>query len=806
MASPISVTLILDDQQYTGKINAAAKSAEDLGNKTKKAGQEGADGLNKLSTVAGSLKDKMAGLSTLLLGAGFVEMGRRALSLSDSISDLSAGTDVSILRILQLREAFNAAGGNAEGLGKILNSLNVMLYDSQEGSAQAQEALIKLGFSFQDMASLSTDEALQKVINKLAGMEDPVARNALAFKTLGKEAKNIDWAGIRDGTTNTSDEMAKYADAIKKAGAAHDKLQQAQEKLVIAFANLLDKTGVLEFLNGTNTSMARMEKVVIAAGVAFATYFGLAAAANLVTAISGITKAVIALDGAMSAGLLAKLGRFAGVLGLALWSSDLNKGEEEALAKIRKFQDALASLPQSQQEAFFAMNAQNQAKVRALVEGGKKIEEAMAGIGGGQGTMVSQPEAKPVTPAWAKEIQQLDQLSEAYKRGNQDILDRINLETQLVGVSEDQSKKQLALLDLEKNYGKQRADLQSRLAQETAAPQSAAGDARIAQLRTELVEVDALYKADKIRLDSAYDGNIKVNKQLRDANSLYEAQSDHENRLRKITNDMNNLGLGDRQKRYRDIANSARDSAQAQIKEEEKLLGYQRDSATGELVKIKLTQQRKDEIIKLYDDQSTAEQVATLESETNARKFENGWKTAFENYADNANNAADKAKRIFDKFTQGLEDSLVEFFKTGKFGWQNFVSSIVEELLRSQIKQTIASVFTVSPSVSGAGTAATSGSGDVLGSAWSGIKSLFGFANGGMVPNNNPILVGERGPEIISGMGGRTVTPNNALGGTQVTYNINAVDAMSFKAMLARDPSFLYAVSQQGARNLPGRR
>ena len=44
------------------------------------------------------------------------------------------------------------------------------------------------------------------------------------------------------------------------------------------------------------------------------------------------------------------------------------------------------------------------------------------------------------------------------------------------------------------------------------------------------------------------------------------------------------------------------------------------------------------------------------------------------------------------------------------------------------------------------------------------------------------------------------------MGPTYVTYNINAVDARSFKDMVAADPSFIYAVSQQGSKGVPGRR
>jgi hypothetical protein len=68
-------------------------------------------------------------------------------------------------------------------------------------------------------------------------------------------------------------------------------------------------------------------------------------------------------------------------------------------------------------------------------------------------------------------------------------------------------------------------------------------------------------------------------------------------------------------------------------------------------------------------------------------------------------------------------------------------------------------------------------------------------------------MVGEHGPEIFLPGSAGTVIPNNQLaGGTNVTYNINAVDASSFKQLLAQDPTFLYAVTEQGRKSIPGGR
>ena len=170
--------------------------------------------------------------------------------------------------------------------------------------------------------------------------------------------------------------------------------------------------------------------------------------------------------------------------------------------------------------------------------------------------------------------------------------------------------------------------------------------------------------------------------------------------------------------------------------------------------------------------------------------FANGWKKAYEDYADNATNAGKQAERLFNKTTKGMEDAIVNFAKTGKFEFKDLVNTILEELLRSQIQRLIAQTF------------------GGLGGGGGGGSNLFAgfFANGGAIPSGQFGVVGENGPELISGPANITPMDNFGGSGTQVVYNINAVDAPSFKAMIARDPGFIHAVAQQGARKVPVRR
>lgn len=193
------------------------------------------------------------------------------------------------------------------------------------------------------------------------------------------------------------------------------------------------------------------------------------------------------------------------------------------------------------------------------------------------------------------------------------------------------------------------------------------------------------------------------------------------------------------------------------------------------------------------------ERIAKVKEQQDAEKalqenFGAGFKQAFANYVEDSQNAFKQAQTAFQTLTKSMEDMFVNFFKTGRLGWKDFLATMAEELLRSQIRQLIAKTF----SIAGAG---GGGSGGLFGGS-----IIPGFlASGGPASANTPYIVGEKGPELFVPNSTGTIVPNNKLGSAaNVTYNINAVDAMSFKQMIAQDPSFIYAVSLQGARTVPG--
>ena len=133
---------------------------------------------------------------------------------------------------------------------------------------------------------------------------------------------------------------------------------------------------------------------------------------------------------------------------------------------------------------------------------------------------------------------------------------------------------------------------------------------------------------------------------------------------------------------------------------------------------------------------------------------------------------------------QKAGDAFKNFFKT-------MITQIIADIIRLQVIQPILGAI-MSPFGFGFGTGGS-------------VVKLPGRRNGGPVQAGSAYTVGEDGPEtLIMGNQGGTIIPNGqAMGGTTVNYNINAVDAASFKQLVAQDPEFIYNVTRVGARRTP---
>jgi lambda family phage tail tape measure protein len=255
---------------------------------------------------------------------------------------------------------------------------------------------------------------------------------------------------------------------------------------------------------------------------------------------------------------------------------------------------------------------------------------------------------------------------------------------------------------------------------------------------------------------------------------------------------------------------TANKDRQEQFELERKILGMSGAAAEVERQRFEIEKQRKQALLeidkiknadpaklKAARDAANAEyneQLKTAEQQIEfQRQFETGWSKAFQSYMDNATNAATQAQAMFQAMTNGMNSALDAFVDTGKFSFSDLTNSIIKDIIKIQLRAAAARLFSAGSNFLG--------------------FSVPGRAVGGPVMANTPYMIGERGPELFIPAQAGNIMANdklNKLGGgaapMNITYNIQAVDAMSFKQMVARDPSFLYAVTEQGRKTIPSTR
>lgn len=788
--------------------------------------------LQTTNEMFGKLRNAFAGIAI----GNFIANSIKAAAALDDIADASG---IALQSIIGFSKAVQVAGGSVEGANTGVARFANYLQDAAEGNKKAVDSFLELGFSLSQLRTMSDEEILKKTIKGLGEMEAGSQRTALGMAIFGKSFASVDFQRVNN---DLDDYIAKSAESAKATKAAAD----AEEKFSIAVSKVKDTIliaiqPITDFIAAIDPAkIESLAKTLTNLAIAFAAFKGLKIILTIITEITSAATASVGAFTRLAAALgmttaikeaqgglrmikgewgafsdtmdrALNPGKFAGkdkgfkMLGNSI--SFMAKGFVRMIPLIGQIvsgimilDGALELLTGRDLGGWFDtaaaglenLIAKNFPKVAAMINSigealgmapspaeAKKKEEAKAKV-------VEQEQkktARQVEDPNKKEIEGLQKLIAEYQRANAEANKKFQLETDNIGISEEAKMKAEQRLQAESNY-LQEINKLTDLYAEKSHSSSKTDLAMLPQIQKAIADVTAEYQRQLPILDASVEKRIAGLKVDNLAKFQKDSLFDAEKRLRDIQDEIAKSTLSEIEKKYYDIDKAATEAGLSAVK------------AAEDMLKTKLPPEEAQKYMDAAAARAKEEKALAAQAYDNSRKFQTGWKNAFQSYVDDATNAAQQAQRIFQTMTQSMEDMLMTFFKSGKFEWKNFVQSIIDTLMRSQIQQLIAKTF----SMGGIG-GGSSQSGGLLG----GIGKLLGFANGGVIPTNGPVVVGERGPEILSGAGGRTVIPNSQLGGS-VTYNINAVDAMSFKQMLAQDPTFLHAVAEQGRRTLPGAR
>lgn len=186
--------------------------------------------------------------------------------------------------------------------------------------------------------------------------------------------------------------------------------------------------------------------------------------------------------------------------------------------------------------------------------------------------------------------------------------------------------------------------------------------------------------------------------------------------------------------------------------------------------------------------------------------------TSYEKMGKASKKTTQSVKNDFDKVEQDLsgvanrlEDQWVDSLFGIGGGFESLADTAINELKKiaaEMLKTFLNQQFGGGQFFGGGGGGGGGGFLDIIGS----LGSLFGgfFAEGGNFMGGKPIMVGERGAEMIVPRSGGTVIPNHAMNGRPVSVqvNISTPDVNSFRRSQGQISAALAESVRRGSRNL----
>jgi phage-related minor tail protein len=693
-------------------VDDLSKSVTNLGTQMSGFGAYAGKMTSAISGIVGGL----GGLATIAgtAAAAFVGLGMRAISLADDLSDISDATGISAGALNNFRNSLVDAGGKTEDFSTLAAKLNQNLGEAAVGNEKAQKAFQKLGVYVTDASGAvrNTGDVLRDAISKLAAIENPATRAALAVDLFGKNAAKLDFTKLNAANDFAKDEqiaqLVKYQtaiDAISKS--INDNLLTAFGKIAIAFnesqkladeaerrANERGKTIVRDPRLGTamEVDMTKKEK-----------------------------------------------DRY----DLQLKLNEAYKDQNREMSRLQSI-----NKPATPTGGF---GATPEATLKAVAESQKRLRQSNIeadkniALKGANEIMAIEINAAAEIAKARETIFAQERLSDAQK-GAEFAAKKKEIETK---AATDTAK---ARSQLNAKIFTEEEAQRLKIAEELAAEDKRINDI-VESSRKVVTEIASQNAEMAAKAKFSLDAATMTDQERANAQALFDIEQQRLALLKQIA-DIKDLPYAERLKKEKEVND--------------------------------LLNKRKEDAI--------ANQQATADQQKN---FSSGWERAYRQYVETTNNSFNQAGQMFSTLSRGFEDAMVRFVQTGKLSFKDLFNTLIAEAVRAQSSKLLTSLL-------GMG----GGGGGFFGSLFGGIGKIFGFADGGSPPLNRPSIVGERGPELFVPKQAGTIIPNGQFGGgqtvnTAVTYNIQAVDAQSFKSLLARDPEFIHNVAEQGRRQLP---
>lgn len=732
-----------ESELYTLSLRGASKAQLEAADSALKM----TEGYERGLAIGNQLRTSFIALAAAA-GAAAVATYAGTIALIDQVGkyqDLAEKIGDTAVNISSLKTASDVAGTSIDTIAAASVKLTASLSKTDDESKSVGAGIEALGLNFDKFKKQSPVEQLQSVAQAMEGFADGSERTAIAVAIFGKSGAELlgflkEYASEGLKAAYVTEEQAKAADdfADSQARLKSEINQFLQVAAVNAIPILNDVSNLFKSMAQSEDGASTATDLVKTAIGGLVTIFQtlIVVGSDIVFVFKGVGREIGAIAAQLAA--LASLD-FAGFSAI---SDAVKDDATKARAELDKFQARVAAIGQTGTVANSGFGS------RASEDRGFTPQRPRANISGlnQDKTPKGKRDNSAAQEAKAQLAFDLDEIRKSQEALSNTIANGEKiLEAQrgasLVGeadyyaqkrkfiqdndqVQQAAAQKEIERLQAEKLSGKDKIDNDRKIAD---------AQAKLSKLRenaTTNLQVLSIREKDSLdTIQRAYD----------DARQAAQSYLDVTNRARQV--ELDGIGSGSK----------ARDRASAisQITEkyEQQRQDLQRDNRNGKFAGRQQDYERELALLNEFQEKSISsyeDYYGKLEEKT--KSFALGASEALQNYYDESQNVFKQAQEVVTNAFGGMEDALVEFTKTGKLNFKGLISSIMDDLARLAIKQSITGPL--SNLLNGAlGGASGGGSSDVLGAF---ISGLGGRAIGGPVSANSMYRVNEKGPEVLS--------------------------------------------------------
>lgn len=208
-------------------------------------------GLEKAVDSAGSSISGFAKKAAVAAGAAGLALGALSFKTMGAVganNDLAKSLGISYKSLVDLKLVADESGASIQQVGASIGIMQRNLAEATSGSGAAYDALSALGLKINDIISLSPDQQFGAIAEKIALIENPTLRNAVAMDIFGRSGKDI--VQIFDGYNQKIAEASKFNEEFNVSLSQVDveKLDAAEEatkRISVAMSGLANTVTVL---------------------------------------------------------------------------------------------------------------------------------------------------------------------------------------------------------------------------------------------------------------------------------------------------------------------------------------------------------------------------------------------------------------------------------------------------------------------------------------------------------------------------------------------------------------------------------